>query len=87
MNETIFVVVPAPKGDEVPRTVLIHAKDNPHGGQTVLVPGDDALEVANSTDIRRRIRGEDLRLATDKEIAAAKAKAAAKAAAESKNTK
>jgi hypothetical protein len=88
MNETIFVVVPAPKkgdgktiADEEPRTCPIHRDDNPNGGETMLRPGDPPFEVKNSTGIRRRIRSGDLREATKDEITAA-AKAAEKLAAD-----
>lgn len=76
--KTIFVVVCEPKtADEVPRSYLVHANDNPHGGQQFLQVGDDPFEVRNSTDIRRRMRPEscDLRLATDADFAAAKKRA------------
>lgn len=79
MSDTIFVVVCEPKTEhEVPRSYLVHAKDNPHGGQHYLQVGDDPLEVVNSTDIRRRMRPEsgDLRIATDADFAAAKERAA-----------
>lgn len=77
MSETLFVVVPEPKSDdEVSRVCPIHRNDNPHGGDVMLAVGDDALEVFNSTSIRRRIRSGDLREAKKEEIDAAKKKAA-----------
>lgn len=97
MNETLFVVVPAPKKgdgkktvDEEARVCPIHRNDNPNGGEMMLRVGDDPLEVFNSTTIRRRIRSGDLREATKEDIDAAKkrhADEAAKAASEAAATK
>lgn len=88
MNETLFVVVPAPKKgdgkktvDEEARACPIHRNDNVNGGELILQVGDPPLEVYNSTTIRRRIRSGDLREATKEDHDAAKkqAEAAAKA--------
>lgn len=84
MNETLFVVVPEPKKgdgkttpDEEARVCPIHRNDNVRGGELLLRVGDDAIEVVNSTNIRRRIRSGDLREATTTEADAAKKKQAA----------
>lgn len=86
--KTIFVVVPEPKAEvkggdgveprpaEEPRSYLVHRNDNPHGGQQFMTHESDPMEVVNSTDIRRRIRSGDLRIATEADFAKAKARAA-----------
>lgn len=72
MTKTIFVQVPKPKPAtktspaEEPRTCPIHASDNPNGGALLLTPDDEPIEVVDSATIRRRIRSNDLEVATPK---------------------
>lgn len=67
MNETLLVE--ACEGRHVP----IHQNDVVGGNALILRPGDGAIEVVNSTGIRRRIRAEDLRIVKSAAVAVKKA--------------